>query len=81
MTGRYASVAAVGRGVRILEILSQHPDGLSLTELAVALEAPAATVRCMPSIVCARWSNVYAYFAGGGASLWPKPGKSGAIRW
>jgi IclR family transcriptional regulator, KDG regulon repressor len=44
MTGRYASVAAVGRGVRILEILSRHPEGLSLTELAVALEAPAATV-------------------------------------
>ena len=38
MTGRYASVAAVGRGGRILEILSRHPDGLSLTEIAVPLE-------------------------------------------
>jgi DNA-binding IclR family transcriptional regulator len=40
----YATVAAVGRGVRILEVLSRHPEGLSLTELALALETPAATV-------------------------------------
>ncbi len=44
MTARYATVAAVGRGVRILEVLSRHPEGLSLTELAVTLETPAATV-------------------------------------
>jgi hypothetical protein len=38
MTGRSASVAAVGRGVRVLELLSRPPDGLSPTGLAVVLQ-------------------------------------------
>jgi DNA-binding IclR family transcriptional regulator len=44
MTTRYATVAAIARAMRVVEVLARHPGGLLLTELAAELESPAATV-------------------------------------